>query len=204
MIFASILTTILTMARPALLRSAGLGRLRRGAGVLSIALLLAFGPALRAQQKVDALSEAEVEKLRDVNREPTERVMVFVGFLDSRTDRIRDLAAKTRRPGTEEDIHDAMEQFVSIADDLEDNLDEYRSRHWDVRKALPKLSRSLDKWATTLRSPVESEHYDVERKLALEAIQDIREDSSKLLEEQKAWFAEHPPSKDAQGNYVPE
>jgi hypothetical protein len=178
--------------------------MRQSAGLLSIALLLALGPALRAQQKVDALSEAEVEKLRDANREPTERVMVFVGFLDSRTDRIRDINAKPRRPGREEDIHDLMEQFVSIADDLEDNLDEYRTRHWDVRKALPKLSRALDKWATTLRSPTEDVHYDVERKLALEAIEDIREDSSKLLDEQKAWFAAHPPSKDAQGNYVPE
>jgi hypothetical protein len=178
--------------------------MRRSAGVFSIALLLALGPSLRAQQKVDALSDAEVEKLRDVNREPTERVMVFVGFLDSRTDRIRDLATKPRRPGREEDIHDAMEQFVSIADDLEDNLDEYGNRHWDVRKALPKLSRALDKWATALRSPADDEHYDVARKLALEAIQDIREDSSKLLEDQKVWFAAHPPTKDAQGNYVPE
>ena len=184
--------------------SSCLPRIRRSAAVLSIALLFAFAPALRAQQKVDALSEAEVEKLRDVNREPAERVMVFVGFLDSRTDRIRDITAKPRRPGREEDILDAMEQFVSIADDLEDNLDEYGNRHWDVRKALPKLSRALDRWATALRSPIDDEHYDVERKLALEAIGDIREDASKLLEDQKAWFAAHPPAKDANGNYVPQ
>lgn len=192
-------------------RRPSLHRIGQSVGVLSIALLLALGPAmlapvgaLRAQQKVDALSDAEVERLRDVNREPTERVMVFVAFLDGRTDRIRDLVAKPRRPGREEDIHDQMEQFVSIADDLEDNLDEYGTRHWDVRKALPKLSKALDKWATALRSPAEDERYDVERKLALEAIQDIREDSNKLLEDQKAWFAAHPPTKDAQGNYVPE
>jgi hypothetical protein len=186
-------------------------RIGQSAGVLSIALLLALGsalfapvPALRGQQKVDALSDAEVEKLRDVNREPADRVMVFVGFLDSRTDRIRDITAKPRRPGREEDIHDLMEQFVSIADDLQDNLDEYGTRHWDVRKALPKLSKALDKWATTLRSPADDEHYDVERKLALEAIQDIREDSDQLLVDQKAWFAAHPPAKDAQGSYVPQ
>jgi hypothetical protein len=189
------------MATP---RLAFVPHLCRNAGIVAIALLLAFGPVVRAQEKADALSEAEVEKLRDVNREPSERVMVFVGFLDSRTDRIRDLTAKPRRPGREEDIHDLMEQFVSIADDLEDNLDEYRTRHWDVRKALPKLSRALDRWATTMRSPAEDEHYDVERKLALEAIQDMHDDSSTLLEDQKIWFAMHPPAKDAEGNYVPE
>jgi hypothetical protein len=192
-------------------RQPSLDRIRQSAGVLSITLLLALGsalfapgPVLRAQQKVDALSEAEVEKLRDVNREPAERVMVFVGFLDDRTDRIRAIVAKPRRPGGEEDIHDLMEQFVSIADGLEDNLDEYNTRRWDVRKALPKLSKALDRWATTLRSPTENQHYDVERKVALEAIQDLREESNQLLADQKVWFATHPPTKDAQGNYVPE
>jgi len=175
--------------------------------MLSAVLLLLFGAALQAagaQQKVEALSDAEVEKLRDVNREPGERVMVFVKFLDDRTDRIRDLTAKPRRPGREEDIHDAMEQFVSIADDLEDNLDEYGTRHWDVRKAVPKLSRALDRWATVIRSPADDVRYDVSRRLALEAIHDLREDTDKLLEDQKTWFAAHPPGKDAQGNYVPE
>lgn len=184
-------------------------RMYRIAGALSIALLLATtivatGPALRGQQKVDALSEAEVEKLRDTNREPNDRVQTFMHFLDDRTDKIRDLTAKPRQPGREEDIHEAMEQFVSIADDLADNLDEYNTRHWDVRHALPKLEKALDRWATALRSPAEDQRYEVERKLALEAIRDLREDSAKMLEEQKTWFAAHPPAKDAQGRPVNE
>jgi hypothetical protein len=190
-----------------MLRRHCLHRMRRSAGVLSIALLLAWSPSwhlVRAQQKVDALSEKEVERLRDTNREPNDRVQVFIQFLDDRTDRIHDLTVKPRRPGREQDIHDAMEQFVSIADDLEDNLDEYNTRHWDVRKALPKLSKALDKWATALRSPPDDDSYNVSRKLALEAIRDLREDTAHMIDEQKAWFAAHPPAKDAEGRPVPE
>src|ERR1700731_1250983 len=53
-----------------MLRRHCLHRMRRSAGVLSIALLLSCGPSwhvVRAQQKVDALSEKEVERLRDTN-----------------------------------------------------------------------------------------------------------------------------------------
>jgi hypothetical protein len=187
-----------------MLRRSSSYRICLGAAVLSIALLFAIAPVARAQHKVDALSEAEVEKLRDTNREPNERVQVFIHFLDDRADRIQDLTVKPRRPGREEDIHEAMEQFLSIADDLADNLDEYGSRHWDVRKALPKLLKALDKWATTLKSPPEDESYNVSRKLALEATRDLREDATRMIEEQKTWFAAHPPAKDAQGRSRPE
>ncbi|HWZ51411.1 MAG TPA: hypothetical protein VNW54_08100 [Granulicella sp.] len=198
-------------------RRSALSSIRLSAGFFSIALLLATGPLVcaggaaiasasgaRAQEKADALSEKEVEKLRDTNREPNDRVQVFIQFLDDRTDKIRDLTANPRRPGREEDIHDAMEQFLSIADDLEDNLDEYGARHWDVRKSLPKLLKAVDRWSSVLKSPPEDEHYNVSRKLALESIRDLREDATHMIEEQKAWFAAHPPPKDAEGRSVPQ
>ena len=167
-----------------------------------LSLFLCLAPVLRAQDREDALSQAEVEKLRDTNREPDQRVMVFVKFLDERTDKIRDLVAKPRRPGREEDIHDAMEQFISIVDSLEDNLNEYGPRHRDVRKSLPKLLRAIDRWSSIIKSPGDDEAYNVSRKLSLEAIRDLREDTEHLIEDQKTWFAAHPPQKDAQGNVI--
>ena len=170
--------------------------------LLILSLALCVAPGLVAQEREDALSQAEIEKLRDTNRMPEERVMVFLKFLDERTDKIRDLVAKPRRPGREQDIHDAMEQFISITDSLEDNLNEYGPRHRDVRKALPKLLRAIDRWSSIIKSPVDDEAYNVSRKLSLEAIRDLREDTEHLVEEQKTWFAAHPPQKDAEGNTV--
>jgi hypothetical protein len=162
-------------------------------------VLLAATLHLHAQQRESALSEAEVEKLRDTAAFPAERVQTFITFLDDRTRTIEKVSSAPRKPGREEDIHDLMEQFTSVADDLEDNLDDYGPRHRDLRKVLPKLITAAERWATVLKTPVDNDAYNIARKLALEAVRDIREESTKLLEEQKVWFRDHPPEKDLRG-----
>jgi hypothetical protein len=150
---------------------------------------------LSAQQRESALSDAEVEKLRDTAADAPSRVMAFVGFLNERADRIDKLTAGKRQPGREEDIHDLMEQMTSILDDLDDNLDDYNKRHWDIRKVLPKLVAATERWGTALRTPPESEEYRVSRKLALESLNDVHESATTMIDEQKAWFQAHPPGK---------
>ena len=159
-------------------------------------ILLVLHPPLRAQSSDDALSNAEVEQLRDSAYFPSDRVLVFAKFLDDRSSAIHELFAHPRRPGREQDAHDMLEQFTSIADELEDNLDDYSTRHSDIRKSLPKLLEATDRWASTLKSPPDNEAYNVSRKLALEAIRDLREDTIELIASQKTWFAAHPPAKE--------
>ena len=154
--------------------------------------------ALHAQTRESALSDAEVEKLRDTSYFPNERVLAFIVFLDDRTGDIHKTITGPRRPGREEDIHDLMEQFTSIADELLDNLDDYAPRHKDIRKALPKLLQATDRWGTILRSPPDNDAYNLVRRLALESLRDIREETTQLIDEQKTWFAAHPPAKDGE------
>lgn len=162
--------------------------------------LLAFVVSLPflayAQQKESMLSDAEVEMLRDRAFDPPARVLAFIEFLDDRTKAIDKVNTGRRKPGREQDTHDLMEQFTSISDDLEDNLDDYSKRHKDVRKVLPKLTAATERWQTALKSPPDHERYNVSRKLALEAATDLKETATKLLEEQKAYFLAHPPAKD--------
>jgi hypothetical protein len=157
-------------------------------------LLVSAG--LRAQQRESALSDGEVEKLRDTAYFPPDRIMAFIDFLDQRTKQIDKLMAGRRQPGREEDIHDLMEQFTSIADDLDDNLDDYSQHHRDIRKVLPKLVAASERWGTALRSPPDHESYIVARKLALETLTDVHDHAGSLIDEQKAWFLAHPPPKD--------
>ena len=164
--------------------------------ILLTGILLLLTPNLHAQKREPALSESEVEALRDTAYVASDRVLAFVKFLDQRTNSIQVLATKPRRPGREEDIHDLCEQFTMIADELDDNLDDYAPRHRHIRKALPKLLAATDRWATALKTPAENETYSVSRKLALDAVRDLRESSTKLIEDQKAWFLAHPPAKD--------
>jgi hypothetical protein len=166
-----------------------------------VALLLCLcAPLLHAQRDETHLSEAEVEQLRDSAYVPNDRVMVFIKMLDARTKSIQDLFAHPRRPGREEDTHNLFAQFTSIADELEDNLDDYGPRHRDIRKALPKLLDATERWSSALKSPPDDEAYTLSRKLALEAIRDIREDATRLVEEQRAWFATHPPGRQSTPN----
>jgi hypothetical protein len=154
---------------------------------------------LHAQVEERALSNAEVERLRDTAYEPPSRILAFITFLDDRTKAIDKLTAGKRQPGREADLHDELEQFSSIANDLIDNLEEYSRRHRDLRKVLPKLAAAVERWGTALKTPPEDPAYSVSRKLALEALDDLREISAEMIEEQKAWFKEHPPAKEPAG-----
>jgi hypothetical protein len=165
-------------------------------GLAACAFVLPCWSRLRAQQRESALSDGEVEKLRDTAQDPPNRVMAFVSFLNQRADQIEKLTTGKRQPGREEDIHDLMEQMGSILDDLGDNLDDYSQRHQDIRKVLPKLVSATERWATVLKTPPDNEQYNVSRKLTLESLGDVHESAVKMIDEQKAWFLEHPPSKE--------
>ncbi len=164
--------------------------------LLCVLLAVTLTPRLFAQERQNALSDGEVEKLRDTAYFPPERILAFVGFLNQRTAEIDKLSTGKRKPGREEDIHDQMEQFTSIADDLDDNLEDYGTRHKDVRKVLPKLVAALERWNTAIKSPPDHADYNVSRKLALETLDDLRQTATRLVEDQKAWFLAHPPPKD--------
>jgi hypothetical protein len=169
---------------------------RRVLALASSALAAIFTHPLHAQMRESALPDVEVEKLRDTAYYPPERVLAFVQFLDDRTKAIEKLCAGKRQPGREQDIHDLIEQFTSIADDFDDNLDDYSQHHRDIRKVLPKVVTAAERWGTSLRTPPEDPTYSVSRKLALESLADIKDSATKLIDEQKAWFQAHPPPKD--------
>src|SRR5260370_8874001 len=97
-------------------------------------VLFALAVPLSAQRNENALSDAEIEQLRDSAYIANDRVLVFIKFLDSRVKRIQDMFAGPRRPAREQDTHDLLEQFTSIADDLDDNLHAYAPRHRHITK----------------------------------------------------------------------
>ncbi len=142
------------------------------------------------------MSEGEIEQLRDSAYYPSDRILVFIKLLDARNKKIQDLFAHPRKPGREQDTHVLLEQFTDIADELNDNLDDYGPHHRDLRKVLPKLIDATERWASNIKQPPEDAAYDLSRKLALEAIRDIREEATHLVEDQKTWFAAHPPAKE--------
>jgi hypothetical protein len=171
-------------------------RHRPFAAIALIATVLCATAALHAQPRDSALSNAEVEQVREARYYPDQCILLFVKFLDLRVQEIHDLYAHPRRPGREQDTHDLLEQFTSIADELSDNLDDYAPRHADLRHALPKVVDAAERWSSAIKSPPDDEAYNVSRKIALESITDLRASANDLIPQQDAWFKAHPPSKE--------
>jgi hypothetical protein len=166
----------------------------RRSSTLTAALLLVLlaGPRLDAQADDDVMSQKEVESLRDSAYIPDDRIAAFIRILDTREQEIEQLLAKPHRPGFTQDMHDFIDQFSAIADELNDNLDEYDSKHRDVRKALPKLVSSIERWSTTLRAPADDDGYNVVRRIALDSLKDMRESATSMQTEQAEYFKTHP------------
>jgi hypothetical protein len=160
-----------------------------------VLVLLALAAPLHAQQGDSDLTQTEIDQVRQYRYFPADCVLLFVKFLDLRTQELHDLYAHPRRPGREQDTHDLIQQFTSITDQLSDNLDEYGPRHIDLRKALPKILTGIDRWTADLNALPDNNAYTVTRKLALESLHDLREDATQLAADQAAWFKAHPPGK---------
>ena len=162
--------------------------------MLAVCVLLISSPALLvyAQDDDSSMSQKEIETLRDAAYVPDDRVIAFMKILNTREQEIQNLVSKPRRPGFSQDMHDLLDQFAAIADEFNDNLEEYQSKHRDIRKSLPKVVSSIERWSTTLRTPADDQTYNIVRKMALDSLKDMRDTATSLQTEQEAYFKAHP------------
>ncbi len=160
--------------------------------LLTVVLGVGCAEGGQAQAREGVLSDAEVETLREAAPIPMERIAAYVTILNDREKRIETLMSKPHRVGFGEDMHDAIEQFGAIADELNDNLDGYSANHRDVRKSLPKLIAATDRWSTALRAPGDDEKYKVVRRIALDAVKDMHDLAVQMQVDLEEYFKEHP------------
>jgi chromosome segregation ATPase len=138
------------------------------------------------------MSEAEVESLRESAYVPIDRIRAYEKILDTRAHRIDELLKSRPHPGRALDLHDAIDQFAGIVDELNDNLDEYDRQHRDVRKALTRLLTATQRWSATLQSPPDDEAYNTVRKIALHNAEDTHALAQELTASLDTYFKEHP------------
>ncbi len=164
----------------------------------AVLLLLIIMPlsGLAQHGKTD-LSEMEEEKIRDAAADPANRIAVFQEIIETRIRRIQAVLADSRAQGRREDIQQNMEEIAGLADEMQENLDEYDSAHRDLRKPLPKLQNAMERWISVLKQPPDDDRYNLTRKLALEAVTDMQADVKEVLPAEVAYFKAHPPDKDA-------
>lgn len=157
----------------------------------SLLLLTVCGISLSpAQDKKDPLTEAEVDQVREVADQPTERVKLYMKFIGQRTDAIAEIVGDTRIQDKPDKLRKLFEEYTRLVDELQDNLDSYDEAHNDVRKALKELVPASRKWQEIVNKPPPDPAYDFPRKTAVDAGESLNDQATKLQADQDKFFAE--------------
>lgn len=94
-------------------------------------LLLLLGVTASARKR-DPLTEAESDQLREVAMEPYQRIKLLIKFTEARLLAIDQVRADPKQAnGRGKQIHDLLEDFTSLIDEINDNLDQYEGRALD-------------------------------------------------------------------------
>jgi hypothetical protein len=153
-------------------------KLRRPHLLLLFSLLLATLPATAQHNQRDPLNQKEVDELRDTNQEPEKRLPLIVRFARERLDAA--LAARNNPKLAAADrtatIRDSLQDFLSIYDELGDNLDMYIDQKEDLRKPLKVVIAGDGEFKVKLdqlrrgASPEEMKTYEFALTSAIEAV----------------------------------
>jgi hypothetical protein len=107
----------------------------------------------------DPLTEAESDQLRQVALEPEKRLKLYIKFTEARLDGIDQLRGDAKEaPGRGGKIHDLLEDFTTLVDEINDNLDQYQGRPLDkdqakeYRKGLKEVISAEERFRARLRT----------------------------------------------------
>jgi hypothetical protein len=147
--------------------------------------------ALAQHQKHDVLTEAQVEKIREAGIDPNERIKLYTEFLKDHVNAVKGLTNRAKSEARANRLDHELQDVADLMDELGANLDQYSDRHADIRGALKTLSDESPHWLTTLKALAGEEPFDLSRKEAIEAGEDLTDQAQRLLREQTDYFALH-------------
>jgi hypothetical protein len=151
------------------------------------------------QRQKDVLTERQTEDLREADDQPVEKLKLYLGYIDERTQELQHLNTNSRAQNRDAEIHNLLQEFTQLADELQDNMDSFDQQHEDLRKGLKLILEKSEHWPDVLNAPKPNQEYDFARKTALEASQSVHEDAQKLLNEQNQYFAKEKKEKGKTG-----
>jgi hypothetical protein len=152
-------------------------------------MLLAAVPAF-AQSKKDPLTDQQIEDVREAGDQPLQRIKLFVGYVDERAKGIHTINADPIAQNKGVRLHNLMEEFTRLSDELQDNMDNFDQQHADLRKVLKEIVDKTGEWGTILNEPKPSPQYDFSRKTAIDANQSAHETSVQMLADETKYFIE--------------
>jgi len=153
--------------------------------VLLLLLLLSLGASAR---KRDPLTEAETDQLREVALEPYHRIKLLIKFTEARLVAIDQVRVDPKlAAGRGKQIHDLLEDFSSLMDEINDNLDQYEGRPLDkdqvkqYHKGLKELIEADSRFDLELRTLQSAAETDPETKKELPDFRFVLQDAQEAL-----------------------
>ena len=152
---------------------------------------LLFVLPLCAQKPRDPLNPLEIDQLRDAMLDPDARLKLYVNFTRDRMAKLEQMRSdpKTTERGLR--THDMLQDFLTLYDELDDNVDMYVGRRNDIRKPLRLIIEADTEFQSKLRalrnaadaSPAEAKQYEFLLADALDTVDMSAEDHRKTLME---------------------
>lgn len=165
---------------------------------LGFVSLLALVPA-QAQRRSDPLTNEEINQLRDTAVEPEQRMKLYVQFARARLVALEQMRSNPKTTDRGYQTHKMLEDFLSIYDELDDNLDNFEKRRDDLRKTLQTVIEGDIDFQSKLRAlkdsasakPEEMKEYEVLLSDAIETVDTSADDHHKMLSEQLEYWKKH-------------
>jgi hypothetical protein len=160
-----------------------------------VAVLLVLASA-RAERRRDPLNQLEIDQLRDVAWDPDHRLKLYAKFARARLEALEQATTDPKVTDKTQQIHDCLQDFLDVYDELNENIDTYVDRKSDLRKALKPVIESDTEFQAKLRaikdspdaSKPEAQTYEFLLKNALDTLDASAEDHRKLLkDEEEEW-----------------
>src|SRR5258707_13922352 len=94
-----------------------------------LVVLLLLLTMVASARKRDPLTEAEADQLREVAMEPYKRIKLLIKFTEARLASIDQVRVDPKLGNDRgRQIHDLLEDFTNLVDEINDNLDQFEAR----------------------------------------------------------------------------
>jgi len=118
----------------------------------ALGLLLLITQPVCAQKKNDPLNPLEIDQLRDAMLDPEERLKLYVKFARDRMAKLEEMHSNPKTTERGLRTHDMLQDFLTLYDELNDNIDMYVGRKNDIRRPMKIVIEADTEFQAKLRA----------------------------------------------------
>jgi len=158
---------------------------------MALGLIFLLALPLCAQRRRDPLNPAEIDQLRDAMLDPEIRLKLYVQFSRDRMTKLEQMRSDPKATERGLQTHDMLQDFLTVYDELNDNVDMYVGRKDDIRKPMKVVIEADTEFQSKLRAlkdsavadAAEAKQYEFLLTDALDTVDSSAQDHRKTLTE---------------------